>query len=154
MIESGIGDAGIGTSHRWIASGAEAAVAGFRVTYTPATQPVDALIEAAGVKRLCKAIARCGRVDLLRIDEPGYMEPDRRGAEPPFQALTEREERTGTARPSPPTSPVRRTTTFTGPRPCAAIVDRLTPRRHHHRDRHRLPLPARAKARSGQAAAV
>ncbi|MBU9944823.1 MAG: ATP-binding protein, partial [Dermatophilaceae bacterium] len=35
---------------------------------------------------------RYGRVDLLCIDELGYMQLDRRGAELLFQVLTEREE--------------------------------------------------------------
>src|SRR5688500_18756221 len=41
---------------------------------------------------LSKTIARYGRVDLLCIDELGYMELDRRGAELLFQVLTAREE--------------------------------------------------------------
>lgn len=41
-------------------------------------------------KQLTKTIARYGRVDLLCIDELGYMELDRRGAELLFQVLTER----------------------------------------------------------------
>jgi DNA replication protein DnaC len=43
-------------------------------------------------RQLAKTIARYGRVDLLCIDELGYMELDRRGAELLFQVLTEREE--------------------------------------------------------------
>ena len=53
------------------------------------------------------------------------MEFDRRGAEPPFQVLTEREERSAIALPS--TKPFSgRNKTFTDPRLCAAILDRLT----------------------------
>jgi len=51
------------------------------------------LVEAADDKQLAKTIARYGRVDLLMIDELGYMELDRRGAELLFQVLTEREEK-------------------------------------------------------------
>jgi hypothetical protein len=54
---------------------------------------VNGLIEAADDKQLSKIIARYGRVNLLRLDELGYMELDRRGAELLFQVLTEREER-------------------------------------------------------------
>jgi DNA replication protein DnaC len=43
------------------------------------------------------AIARYGRVDFLCLDELGYMELDRRGAELLFQVLTEREERSAIA---------------------------------------------------------
>ncbi len=38
-------------------------------------------------------ITRYGRVDLRLIDELGYLQLDRRGAELPIQVLTEREER-------------------------------------------------------------
>lgn len=85
--------------------------------------------------------ARYGRVDLLGIDELGYMELDKRGAELLFQVLTEREEKNSVAIASN-ASFSGWTTMFTDPRPCAAIVDRLTLRRQHHRNRHRL-LPTR-----------
>ena len=77
--------------------------AGYRVSYTLATKLVNELVEAADDKQLSKTIARYGRVDLLCIDELGYMELDRRGAELLFQVLTEREEN-APASPSPPTS--------------------------------------------------
>lgn len=69
--------------------------------------------------------ARYGRVDLLCIDELGYMELDRRGAELLFQVLTEREEKASVAIASNE-SFSGWTKTFTDPRLCAAIVDRLT----------------------------
>ncbi|MER6002562.1 ATP-binding protein [Nonomuraea angiospora] len=47
------------------------------------------MVEAADEKVLTKTIARYGRVDLLCIDELGYMELDRHGAELLFQVLTE-----------------------------------------------------------------
>jgi DNA replication protein DnaC len=87
-----IGDSGTGKSHLLIALGTEAAMAGYRVRYTLATKLVNELVEAADEKMLTKTIARYGRVDLLCIDELGYMELDRRGAELLFQVLTEREE--------------------------------------------------------------
>lgn len=68
---------------------------------------------------------RYGRVDLLCIDELGYMELDRRGAELLFQVLPEREEKNSVAIASNQ-SFGGRTKTFTDPRLCAAIVDRLT----------------------------
>jgi len=55
----------------------------------------------------------------------GYMELDRRGAEMLFQVLTEREEKNGIAIASNE-SFSGWTKTFTDPRLCAAIVDRLT----------------------------
>jgi DNA replication protein DnaC len=80
-----IGDSGTGKSHLLIALGTEAAMAGFRVKYTLAAKLVNELVEAADDLQLNKTIARYGRVDLLCIDELGYMELDRRGAELLFQ---------------------------------------------------------------------
>lgn len=82
-----IGDSGTGKSHLLIGLGTAAAEKGFRVKYTLATKLVNELVEAADDKTLAKTIARYGRVDLLCIDELGYMELDRRGAELLFQVL-------------------------------------------------------------------
>jgi DNA replication protein DnaC len=92
-----IGDSGTGKSHLLIALGTEAAMAGYRVRYVLAAKLVNELVEAADDKQLTKTIARYGRVDLLCIDELGYMELDRRGAELLFQVLTEREEKNSMA---------------------------------------------------------
>jgi DNA replication protein DnaC len=120
-----IGDSGTGKSHMLIALGTEAAMKGYRVRYTLATKLVNELVEAADEKQLNKTIARYDRVDLLCIDELGYMELDRRGAELLFQVLTEREEKSSVAIASNE-SFGGWTKTFTDPRLCAAIVDRLT----------------------------
>ncbi len=58
-------------------------------------------------------------------DELGYMELDKRGAELFFQVLTEREEKNSISIASNE-SFSGWTKTFTDPRLCAAIVDRLT----------------------------
>jgi DNA replication protein DnaC len=92
-----IGDSGTGKSHLLIALGTEAAMAGFRVRYVLAAKLVNELVEAADDKQLTKTIARYGRVDLLCIDELGYMELDKHGAELLFQVLTEREEKNSVA---------------------------------------------------------
>ena len=120
-----IGDSGTGKSHLLIGLGTAAAEAGYRVKYTLATKLVNELVEAADEKQLAKTIARYGRVDLLCIDELGYMALDRRGAELLFQVLTEREEKNSVAIASNE-SFSGWTKTFTDPRLCAAIVDRLT----------------------------
>jgi len=120
-----IGDSGTGKSHLLIALGTEAAMAGYRVRYILAAKLVNELVEAADDKQLTKTIARYGRVDLLCIDELGYMELDRRGADLMFQVLTEREEKSSMAIASNE-SFSGWTKTFTDPRLCAAIVDRLT----------------------------
>jgi DNA replication protein DnaC len=105
--------------------GTAAAEKGYRVKYTLATRLVNELVEAADEMQLNRTIARYGRVDLLLIDELGYMELDRRGAEMLFQVLTEREEKASIAIGSNE-SFSGWTKTFTDPRLCAAIVDRLT----------------------------
>lgn len=119
-----IGDSGTGKSHLLIALGTEAAMAAW-VKYVLATKLVNELVEAADEKLLTKTIAGYGRVDLLCDDELGYMELDRRGAELLFQVLTEREEKNSMAIASNE-SFSSWTKTFTDPRLCAAIVDRLT----------------------------
>jgi DNA replication protein DnaC len=120
-----IGNSGTGKSHLLIALGTEAAMHEYRVKYVLATKLVNELVEAADEKLLAKTIARYGRVDLLCIDELGCMELDRRGAGLLFQVLTEREEGNSVAIASNE-SFGGWIKTFTDPRLCAAIVDRLT----------------------------
>jgi DNA replication protein DnaC len=120
-----IGDSGTGKSHLLIGLGIAAAEHGYRVRYTTAAALVNELVEAADDKSLSRTIARYGRVDLLCLDELGYLELDRRGAELLFQVFTEREERASIAVASNAAfSEWART--FTDPRLCAAIVDRIT----------------------------
>jgi IstB-like ATP binding protein len=76
-------------------------------------------------RQLTRIIARYGRVDLLILNELGYLSLDRREAELLFEVLTEIEERASIAVGSyEPFSSW--TKTFTDPRLCAGIVDRLT----------------------------
>ncbi len=93
--------------------------------YTTAAKLVNELAEAADERQLSRTVARYGRVDLLLIDELGYLQLDRRGAELLFEVLTEREETNsiGVASNEPFSGWAK---TFTDPRLCAAIVDRLT----------------------------
>lgn len=120
-----LGDSGTGKTHLLIGAGTAAAEAGYRVRYVLASRLVNELAEADNDRELTRVIARYGRVDLLLIDELGYINLDRRGAELLFQVLTEREERNAIAiATNEPFSGW--TKTFTDPRLCAAIVDRLT----------------------------
>ena len=132
-----IGDSGTGKSHLLIGLGTAAAEAGFRVKYTLATKLVNELVEAADEKILAKTIARYGRVDLLCIDELGYMELDKRGAELLFQVLPEREEKNSVAIASND-SFSGWTKSFTDPRALRGDRGSVDVRRQHHRDRHRL----------------
>jgi DNA replication protein DnaC len=120
-----IGDSGTGKSHLLIGIGTAVAEAGLRVKYTTTASLVNELVEAADEKHLSKTIARYGRVDLLCLDEFGYLELDAAGAKLLFQIFTEREERKAIAVASNASfSEWKRT--FLDPRLCAAIVDRLT----------------------------
>ncbi|WP_433023211.1 ATP-binding protein [Kribbella sp. CA-294648] len=80
------------------------------------------MVEASDDKILTKTIARYGRFDLLCIDELGYMQLDRCGAELLFQVPTEWEEKNSVAiarmsrslvgeRPSPTPGPAPRSST-------------------------------------------
>ena len=78
---------------------------------------------------LAALVARYGRLDLLCLDELGYVHLDPRGAELLFQVLTERDERASIAVASnAPFSEWGQT--FTDARLAAAVVDRLTFRAH------------------------
>jgi DNA replication protein DnaC len=120
-----LGDSGTGKSHLLIGFGLAACEQGRRVRYATAAQLVNELAEAADERRLSRIVARYGRLDLLCLDELGYLQLDARGSELLFQILTEREEKASVA--------VASNLPFSEwgsiipePRLVAAIVDRLT----------------------------
>lgn len=120
-----LGDSGTGKTHLLIGLGVAAAEAGRRVRYVTTAALVNELVEAADAKQLSRVIARYARLDLLCLDELGYVHLDPLGAELLFQIITEREEKASIACASnAPFSEWDRT--FTDPRLAAAIVDRLT----------------------------
>jgi len=86
---------------------------------------VNKLVEAADDRALSHVVGRYARLDLLLLDEPGYVQIDLRGAELLFQITTEREERAsigiGTNLRSSEWGSV-----FGDPRLVAAIMDRVT----------------------------
>jgi DNA replication protein DnaC len=92
-----IGDSGTGKTHLLIALGIAACEQGRRVRYATCAQLVNELVEAADDRRVGRLIARYGRLDLLLVDELGYVKLDARSAELLFQALTERDERASVA---------------------------------------------------------
>ena len=124
-----IGDSGTGKSHLLIGLGVAACEAGRRVRYVTCASLVNELAEAADERVLSKVVARYGRLDLLCLDEVGYVSVDARGAELLFQVITEREERASIALASN-ASFSEWGQTFTDPRLAAAVVDRLTFRAH------------------------
>lgn len=92
-----LGDSGTGKSHLLIGLGLAACEAGKRVRYATCAQLVNELVEAADERRLSRIVARYGRLDLLCLDELGYVALDARGAELLFQIVTEREEKASIA---------------------------------------------------------
>lgn len=120
-----LGDSGTGKSHLLIGFGHAACEQGRRVRYATAAQLVNELVEAADERRLSRIVARYGRLDLLCLDEVGYVQLDARGSELLFQIITEREEKASIA--------VASNLPFSewgqiipDPRLVAAIVDRVT----------------------------
>src|SRR5207249_3971935 len=79
----------------------------------------------ADVRRLSRVVARYGRLDLLCLDELGYVQLDSRGSELLFQILTEREEKSSVAVASNlPFSEWAQV--IPDPRLVSAVIDRLT----------------------------
>jgi len=146
-----LGDPGTGKSHLLIGLGLLACEAGLRVRYVTAPQLVNELAEAADEHVLARTVARYGRLDLLCLDELGYVHLDPRGAELLFQVITEREERASIAVASNlPFSEWG--SVFPDGRLAAAVVDRLTYRAHvleTGTESYRLRATERAKKGGG-----
>jgi DNA replication protein DnaC len=120
-----LGDSGTGKTHLLIALGIAACEQGHRVRYVTAAQLVNELVEAADERKLSRLVTRYGKLDLLCLDELGYVQLDTRGAELLFQIITEREEKNSIAVAS--NLPFSEWGTIIGdPRLVAAIIDRLT----------------------------
>ncbi len=120
-----LGDSGTGKTHLLIGLGLAACEQGRRVRYVTTAHLVNELVEAADERVLSRVVARYGRLDLLLLDELGYVQIDPRGAELLFQIITEREERASVAiATNLPFSEWG--AVFPDPRLVAAIVDRVT----------------------------
>jgi DNA replication protein DnaC len=120
-----LGDSGTGKTHLLIGLGLAACEQGRRVRYVTCAGLVNELVEAADDRQLSRVVGRYARLDLLLLDELGYVQIDSRGAELLFQIITEREERAsiavGTNLPFSEWGSV-----VADPRLVAAIVDRVT----------------------------
>ena len=82
-----VGQSGVGKSFLLQAMAKRFCEMGYRVRYTLATRLVNELVEAADEKQLTKTINRYGRVDLLVIDELGYLPMNRQGIYNLFQLV-------------------------------------------------------------------
>ena len=90
------GPIGTGKSHLAIALGLEAARRRFRVAFWRAADLVRELVEARDQRTLSRLHQRCQKVDLLIVDELGFVPFDRTGGELLFNLLSDRYERRST----------------------------------------------------------
>lgn len=90
------GPIGTGKTHLAIALGVEAARRRFRVAFVRAADLVRDLIEARDDRQLGRLHQRYQRVDLLVLDELGFLPFDRAGGELLFNLLSELYERRST----------------------------------------------------------
>lgn len=90
------GPIGTGKTHLAISLGVEATRRRFRVAFTRAANLVRGLVEARDERALGRLHARYQRVELLIIDELGFVPFDRAGGELLFNLLSDRYERRST----------------------------------------------------------
>ena len=90
------GPIGTGKTHLAIALGVEATKQKRRVLFTRAADLVRQLLEARDTRELTRLQQRLLRVDVLIIDELGFVPFDRAGGELLFNLITDRYERRAT----------------------------------------------------------
>ena len=87
-----IGNSGTGKTHMAIATGVFACENNFKVIFKTAAGLVNELLEAKRAGRFSLLMRQLKRIDLLILDELGYITFDIEGAELLFQILAERYE--------------------------------------------------------------
>lgn len=124
-----VGAPGSGKTHLATALGVAAAEQGRRVRFVTAARLVNELVEARDAHELSRVVGRYARIDLLVLDELGYLPLGKADAELLFQVLSERTERRAMILTT--NLPFKEwTSVFPDPRLCRAIIDRLTHRSH------------------------
>src|SRR5580658_3209898 len=89
-----IGNRGTGKSHLATALAAEACARGYRVRFFRTTELVTALIEARNELSFLRLKAQLAKLDLLVLDELGYVPASKVGAELLFDVISTAYERT------------------------------------------------------------
>lgn len=124
-----IGDSGTGKTHLATALGVAACQQGRRVRFTTLAALANELMEAESRKELARAVGRYARIELLVLDELGYLALPDGAAELVFQVLSERHERASLVVTT--NLPFGEwTRVFPDARLAKAVVDRLTHRAH------------------------
>ena len=122
-----LGPSGVGKTHVALALGLAACQKGLSVRFTTASHLVHELIEARDEKRLLRLQAQLARVNLLIVDELGYVPLSQTGSELLFDVFSQRYESGATVVTS--NLPFQEwTTVFASERLTGALLDRIT---HH-----------------------
>jgi DNA replication protein DnaC len=124
-----IGDSGTGKTMLATALGVCACQQGRRVRFTTLAALANELQEAESRKELARVVARYSRIELLCLDELGYLKLPDGAAELVFQVLSERHER-GSLIVTTNLPFGEWTKVFPDARMAKAVVDRLTHRTH------------------------
>ena len=122
-----LGPSGVGKTHVGLALGLAACQKGLGVRFATASHLVHELIEARDEKRLLRLQAQLARVNLLIVDELGYVPLSQTGSELLFDVFSRRYENGATIVTS--NLPFQEwTTVFASERLTGALLDRIT---HH-----------------------
>ncbi|MCX7010990.1 MAG: IS21-like element helper ATPase IstB [Candidatus Sumerlaeota bacterium] len=124
-----LGNPGAGKTHLAVALGLCACQRGYNVRFLTAAALVNALVEARDEKALLRLQARLAKIQLLIVDELGYVPFAKTGAELLFEAFSQRYER-GSVLVTSNLPFEEWTAVFGSERLTGALLDRLTHRAH------------------------